>query len=193
MILAKKAGNLCLSRVFQKNKGMKKNGLEPLMCENPEILILGSLPGDKSLELQEYYGHPRNRFWKVIAAIGNYIEPVTYDEKIGMLAKANIILWDVYQAADRAGSMDADIKHGDFNDIFSLLAKYPTIKTIALNGKTAEKAFYSYNRTHQVEAQNVTQKITICPMPSTSPANASWTLEKLVPVWKRIYWDVFFN
>lgn len=172
---------------------MKKNGLEPLMCENPEILILGSLPGDKSLELQEYYGHPRNRFWKVIAAIGNYIEPETYVEKLGMLAKANIVLWDVYQAADRVGSMDADIKHGDFNDIFGLLAKHPTIKTIALNGKTAEKAFYSYNRAHQVEAQKVAQKITICPMPSTSPANASWTLEKLVPVWQRIYQSGFYD
>ncbi len=172
---------------------MKKNGLEPLMCENPEILILGSLPGDKSLELQEYYGHPRNRFWKVIAAIGNYIEPKTYSEKIGMLTKANIVLWDVYQAADHVGSMDADIKHGNFNDIFGLLAKYPTIKTIALNGKTAEKAFYSYNRTHQVDAQAVTQKITICPMPSTSPANASWTMDKLVPVWQRIYQSGFYD
>ena len=172
---------------------MKKNGLEPLMCENPEVLILGSLPGDKSLELQEYYGHPRNRFWKVIAAIGNYIEPVTYAEKKAMLSKANIVIWDVYEAAERDGSMDADIKHGEFNDIFGLLAKYPTIKTIALNGKTAEKAFWAYNRTHQAEAAAVEQKITICPMPSTSPANASWTMDKLLLAWRQIFCTGFYD
>ena len=95
-----------------------KTGLAPLICSEPEILILGSLPGDESIRRQEYYGHPRNRFWRIISAILGEVEPTDYAAKKAMLAGGNIILWDVYHAADREGSMDADIKKGQYNDIF---------------------------------------------------------------------------
>lgn len=165
---------------------MRKTGLAPLLCDNPRILVLGSLPGDRSLELQEYYGHARNRFWKVIAAVAGEDEPVSYEEKKAMLRRADIALWDIYQAAEREGSLDADIRHGAFNDILGLLKEYPTIRTIACNGRTAENAFAAYLKAHASQAGTVMHDIEVHPMPSTSPANAGWTLDRLVEKWKLI-------
>lgn len=168
-------------------EAMKKIGLAPLLCDNPRILVLGSLPGDRSLELQEYYGHTRNRFWKVIAAVSGEDEPASYEEKKAMLRRAGIALWDIYQAAEREGSLDADIRQGAFNDILGLLEKYPTIRTIACNGRTAENAFITYLKAHASQARTVMQDIEVHPMPSTSPANAGWSLERLVEKWKLIF------
>ena len=167
-------------------KTNKKQGLAPLLCPVPKILVLGSLPGDESLRRQEYYGHPRNRFWKVISAILNEPEPENYAAKKALLSSGSIALWDVYQAADREGSMDADIRHGEFNDIFGLLEEYPSIKAIGLNGGKAEKAFQEYCSKHQAQLQRQDRDLMIYALPSTSPANASWTMDKLVPVWKEL-------
>lgn len=122
----------------------RKTGLGPLVCDGPRVLILGSLPGDRSLELQEYYGHPQNRFWKVIAAIHGLTCPADYAGKKAMLARCRIALWDIYHAASRPGSMDSDIRAGEFNDIAELLRRYPSIRTIALNGSAAARGFDKY-------------------------------------------------
>lgn len=197
----------------------RKTGLSPLVCENPRLLILGSLPGDRSLEMQQYYGHPQNRFWKVIAAIHGLPCPSDYGAKKEMLAACRIVLWDVYHAASRPGSMDADIRKGEFNDIAGLLLRFPGIDTIALNGSAAATGFDKYLRmtgavispaepvTRQAEAvtrqaEAVTtyevdgiraacaeisgRRLHILHLPSTSPANARWTPDKLISVWKHI-------
>ena len=122
----------------------RKTGLGPLLCNGPKVLILGSLPGDRSLELQEYYGHPQNRFWKVIAAIHGLHCPADYAGKKAMLARCRIALWDIYHAASRPGSMDSDIRAGEFNDIAGLLHRFPSIRTIALNGSAAAGGFDKY-------------------------------------------------
>lgn len=122
----------------------RKTGLGPLLCNGPKVLILGSLPGDRSLELQEYYGHPQNRFWKVIAAIHGLPCPADYAGKKAMLARCRIALWDIYHAASRPGSMDSDIRAGEFNDIAELLRCYPSIRIIALNGSAAARGFDRY-------------------------------------------------
>lgn len=176
----------------------RKTGLAPLLCENPQLLILGSLPGDRSLELQEYYGHPQNRFWRVIAAVHGLPCPSGYEQKKAMLARCRIALWDIYHAASRPGSMDADIRQAEFNDIAGLLAEFPEIAAVALNGSTAAKGFDRYIASSAglsvVYAETPTdgdrsivriasRSLSVLRLPSTSPANARWTFGKLAGAW----------
>lgn len=164
---------------------MSKQGLPPLLCGNPRILILGSLPGDRSIEMQQYYGHPRNRFWQVMSSVLGKPLPEDYEGKKRLLSDAGIILWDVYQSAEREGSLDSNIKEPSFNDLLTLLKENPTIRVIAANGKTAERAFFEWSDSVCFKAQGRV----FYGMPSTSPANAGWTLDKLVDAWRRILVD----
>ena len=179
----------------------RKTGLGPLLCNGPKVLILGSLPGDRSLELQEYYGHPQNRFWKVIAAIHGLPCPTDYAGKKAMLARCRIALWDIYHAASRPGSMDADIRHAEFNDIAGLLVDFPEIGAVALNGGTAAKGFDRYIASSPVlilgHAETPSsgdrsllriadRRLSVLRLPSTSPANARWTFGKLAGAWEVI-------
>ena len=90
----------------------RSHSFPPLICEDAEILILGSLPGKKSIELKEYYGHPRNRMWKILCAITNCDLPTDYGSKKIFLQKNKIGLWDVASSAERKGSLDSNIKIG---------------------------------------------------------------------------------
>ena len=188
----------------------RKTGLAPLLCPHPRLLILGSLPGDRSLELQEYYGHPQNRFWKVLAAVHGLPCPDSYEQKKAMLAHCCIALWDIYHAASRPGSMDADIRHAEFNDIAGLLADFPEIGAVALNGSTAAKGFDAWltsvaeeysedfpSTSAEAAKENSGgttlrlpdgsfRRLRILRLPSTSPANARWSPERLADAWKCI-------
>ena len=171
---------------------MKKNEIHPfppVYDERSEILILGSFPSVKSREENFFYGHPRNRFWQVMSSVLGKPLPEDYEAKKKLLSGAGIILWDVYHSAEREGSLDSDIREPEFNDLFTLLKENPTIRVIAANGKTAERAFFKWNDSVLYKAQEVSQNIVVYGMPSTSPANASWTLRKLVNQWKRILID----
>ena len=116
---------------------------KPSVDNNSKILILGSMPGVKSLEEQQYYAHPQNRFWKVMVSICD--EPklyeLNYDLKLKTLLKNNIALWDTIKSCKRDGSLDSDIQNETPNDIRKLLKKYPNIKTICLNGNKSYSAF----------------------------------------------------
>lgn len=164
-----------------------KQGLEPLVCNEPRILILGSLPGDISIESQEYYANPRNFFWKTIATITGTPEPVSYPAKKEMLAKSHIALWDVYASAERSGSSDSKIRGGEFNDIAGLVAQNPTISTIAFNGNKAFDSFGKYLR--QCPGTSYLESLRGCPCPSTSPAVrcAGVTFDDLINRWKEIF------
>lgn len=118
-----------------------KQGLEPLVCNEPKILILGSLPGDISIESQEYYANHKNFFWRIIATITGSPVPLSYPAKKEMLAQSHIALWDVYAAAERTGSSDGNIRGGEFNDIVGFIRKNPTISTIVFNGKKAATSY----------------------------------------------------
>lgn len=155
-----------------------KKSFEPISGPNTTILILGSMPGDKSLELSEYYGHARNRFWKVIAAITSNPLPLTYDEKKELLAQTNIGLWDVVHTADRKGSLDTAIKNEIPNDIDGFITRHPELKVIAFNGAKSEALFNSYFKRKE--------GIRYVSLPSTSPANAAISFEKLCTVWQKI-------
>ena len=149
----------------------------PLFDNNSKILILGSFPSVKSREQKFFYGHPQNRFWKVISSVFEKDVPITIEEKKIFLLQNNIALWDVVKSCDISGSSDSSIKNVIPNDLSSIL-NFSEIKCIFVNGKTAEKYYNKYIR----DAIGINA---IC-LPSTSPANASWNLERLINSWKII-------
>jgi len=151
----------------------------PIINKDTKILILGSLPGKKSLELREYYGHPRNRLWEILAHINNNQIPQSYESKKEFLFKYNIGLWDVAHSAYREGSLDANIKKERPNDIESLLESHESIRVIGFNGKKAEKMFYKFFK-------EKTQRRYV-PLPSTSPANMAINFEEMCRRWSDLF------
>ena len=148
--------------------------IPPLYDENSRILILGSFPSVKSREECFFYGHPQNRFWKVTSAVFGEDAPQTIDEKKAFLLRNHIALWDVIGSCDIVGSSDSSIKNVTPNDL-SIILKNADIKQIYVNGKTAYKYYVKYT-------EEKTGRSAIS-LPSTSPANAAWTLDKLVSEW----------
>ena len=150
----------------------------PSIDNNSKVLILGSMPGVKSLEEQQYYAHPQNRFWKVMGHILGEpkLHEFNYGTKLKTLLKDNIALWDTIKSCRREGSLDSDIQNETPNDIRKLLKNYPNIKKICLNGNKSYSAFKKY-------FPDLLKKYSCRKMPSTSPANARYSLEKLVEEW----------
>ena len=146
----------------------------PVYDEHSKILILGSLPSVKSREAGFYYGHPQNRFWKVLAAVLSCPVSVSIQEKKEMLLEHRIALWDVIESCDIVGSSDSSIKNVVPADVGMLLEK-AAIDRIYANGKKAESLYrkYIFPKT----------KMPVTALPSTSPANAAWSLEKLAEMW----------
>ncbi len=148
----------------------------PIYSGTSKILILGSFPSVKSREQNFYYGHPQNRFWKVVSSILNEPLPTTVEEKKAMLLKHDIAAWDVIYSCDIKGSSDSSIRNVVPTDI-ALLVKKTRITKIYCNGKTSGKLFEKYQES-KVGISAVT-------LPSTSPANAAFSLERLIEEWKR--------
>ena len=148
---------------------------EPIFDERSRILILGTLPSVKSREGQFYYHHPQNRFWKVLAKICKAEPPATIAEKKAMLLEHGIAIWDVVQSCDIIGSSDSSIKNVTPADLSVILRQAP-VKTIFLNGGKAWDLYQKY-------CAGMTE-LPAVKLPSTSPANAAWSLEKLVTVWE---------
>lgn len=151
--------------------------IEPIFDSDSRILILGTFPSVKSRQTGFYYGHPYNRFWKVIASIVNYDVPQNIEQKKAMLLKNNIALWDVIKSCDIAGSSDSSIKNVVPNDLRIILSNC-NISNIYANGNTAGKLYNKYIK------PNSGREIIV--LPSTSPANASYSLEKLIDSWECI-------
>lgn len=156
---------------------MIKHPFPPLYDSNSKILILGSFPSVKSREQMFFYGHPQNRFWKVIAAVFECDLPTTIDEKRDFLLVNNIALWDVIASCDIVGSSDSSIKNVVPNDLSEIL-NGSNVEKIFVNGKTSEKYYNKYTR-------DVVGREAIC-LPSTSPANAAWSLDRLIDAWRVI-------
>ncbi len=153
---------------------MINHPIKPIFDKNSKILILGSFPSQKSREQMFFYGHPQNRFWRVLAAVFEQKLPETIEEKKQFLLSNHIALWDVIASCDIEGSADSSIRNVVPNDLNEILSS-ASIKQIFVNGKTAEKYYKKYATVGEA----------IC-LPSTSPANAAWSLEKLVSVWRII-------
>ena len=151
--------------------------ITPVYNENSKILILGSFPSVKSREQGFFYGHPQNRFWKVVAAVHDCAVPVTVEEKRAFLLEHGIAVWDVIQSCEIVGSSDSSIKDAVANDLRVILDA-ADIRQIFVNGKKAEELYKKY----------IAPKIgrdAVC-LPSTSPANAAWSVERLVAEWRKI-------
>ncbi|WP_044957192.1 DNA-deoxyinosine glycosylase [Butyrivibrio sp. LC3010] len=151
--------------------------IEPIYDYNSNILILGSFPSVKSREEGFFYGHKQNRFWKIVSKVFEEEEPRTIEEKKALLIRNKIALWDVIQSCDIVGSSDASITNVVPNDL-SVILNTADIKAIYVNGKTALKYYKKYT-------EPVIKRPAIC-LPSTSPANAAWNMEKLLTAWKCI-------
>lgn len=158
---------------------------EPVFDEHSRILILGTFPSVKSRENQFYYGHPQNRFWKVLAGVMSKcggeshmdLVPKTIEEKKAFLLKYHIAIWDVIAGCDIVGSSDSSIRNVIPNDMNVILTKAP-IRQIFANGG---KAYELYQRYSFAGTQREIVKL-----PSTSPANAAFGLDRLVEEWKII-------
>lgn len=150
---------------------------EPVFNMDSKILILGSFPSVKSRENNFYYGHPQNRFWKVLAQIFEVEVPRTIDEKKAFLLEHHIAVWDVIGSCTIIGSSDSTIKEVVVND-FSKVLESSAIEKIYVNGGKAYELYHKY-----AEMQTGIQAIKL---PSTSPANAAWSLDRLCSEWRKI-------
>lgn len=157
---------------------MKSFSFAPISSPTSKILILGTMPGTKSLELNQYYGHNQNNFWKFMFEILKEEFSQNYEERKNLLIKNNIALWDVLQFCDRVGSLDSAIKNEIANDFEQFLETHSQITTILFNGQKAASFFKKY-----VHLKNEYQTYTL---PSTSPANASKTFQSKLDEWKII-------
>ena len=151
--------------------------IAPVFDENSRVLVLGSFPSVKSREEMFFYGHPQNRFWRVTAAVFGAETPKNVAEKREFLLSHGIALWDVLASCDIEGSADSTIKNAVPNDLSQILAT-AKIEKIFVNGKTAEKYYNKYMK-------KALGRDAVC-LPSTSPANAAWSAEKLEEAWSVI-------
>ena len=154
------------------------HSFEPVYDKASEILILGTLPSVKSRENNFYYGHKQNRFWKVLATLLKEPVPDTIEEKKAMLLAHRIALWDVIQSCEIEGSSDASIRNVIPNDLSEIL-KTADIQVIYTNGGKAYELYQKYIfPVNGIKADK---------LPSTSPANAGYSLERLKEAWSKIY------
>lgn len=155
------------------------SSFKPIIDENSRVLILGSIPSVKSLEKGQYYGNPRNQFWKLIYLIFNEEIDESYSNRVRFLLGHSIALWDVICDCYREGSLDSNIKNAKVNDFKMLFKKYPNIKYIFFNGSKAESLFIK-----KVDGELLREKV-LFKLPSSSPARAI-PIETKLTYWKRI-------
>ncbi len=159
-------------------------GFPPIAYPDAKILILGSMPGQKSLEENQYYAHPRNSFWPIMCKLLSADKDINYEQRKQLLHENKIALWDVLKSCFREGSLDSDIDHSSIepNDFISFFNDHSKIKTIFFNGIKAEQLF-NKNILKTLEQQH--QNIKYYRLPSTSPAHAAMSTEQ-----KLLKWDI---
>ena len=151
--------------------------IAPVFDKDSKVLILGSFPSVKSREEGFFYGHPQNRFWKVTSQVFGEELPVTIDEKKAFLIRNHLAVWDVIGSCEIEGSSDSSIRNVTVNDL-SVILDTADIRAIFLNGKKAEQYYKKY-------IFPALKRDAVC-LPSTSPANAAWSLDKLTDAWRVI-------
>lgn len=161
----------------------QNTGFPPIAKSDAKILILGSMPGVKSFEKNQYYANPRNAFWSIMAKLLNSDEVLNYQQRKQLLINNRIALWDVLKSCYRKGSLDSNIDHSTIiaNDFNLFLSKHKQVKTIFFNGGETEKLFKKY-----VMKELNNKEIEYFKLPSTSPAHAAMTMEQKLLKWRVI-------
>lgn len=161
-----------------------KRGFSSIVDDNSHILILGSMPGEESLRLLQYYAHPRNTFWRIIGSLFSFDYHISYENRVKELKKNNVAVWDVMKKCQREGSLDSNIKNDTIeeNDFVQFFSKYLNIKYVFFNGSKAEQEF---NRRVLPKLQN-REKFHFEKLPSTSPAMAMLNFDQKLKHWEKI-------
>jgi len=153
-------------------------GLAPLIDHRTRLVVLGSFPGVASLQAGQYYAHPRNHFWPVLSALWNVdLRPMPYSQRLQEVLKHGLGIWDVYAHCRREGSLDSAIEDAEFNDLAGLKQRAPQLQAIAHNGGESARAM-RFTRSLGVD---------VIRLPSTSPANASWSFERKLAAWREAF------
>ena len=153
-------------------------GLAPVIARHARLVVLGSFPGAASLAAQQYYAHPRNHFWPILSAIwGVELAGLPYPKRLAELRRRSLGLWDVYAACRREGSLDSAIEAAEPNDLARLLQLAPGLRAVAHNGGESARAM-AITRGLGLE---------VLRLPSTSPANASWSFERKLAAWRAAF------
>ncbi|WP_374562413.1 DNA-deoxyinosine glycosylase [Ideonella sp.] len=153
-------------------------GLAPVIAPETKLVVLGSFPGAASLKAQQYYGHPRNHFWPIVGALlGVDLVAMPYDERLATIRHRGLGLWDVYAACLREGSLDSAIEAAEHNDLTQLRQQAPGLVAIAHNGGESARSM------------RITSALglPVYRLPSTSPANASWSFERKLAAWREVF------
>lgn len=156
-------------------------GFAPVAAPGARVLVLGSMPGVESLKQARYYAHPRNAFWPIAAQVLGFDPALDYPHRLAALQAAGVALWDVLQACERPGSLDANIRHDTLvpNDFAAFLRAYPTIDRVCFNGAKAATLF----RRHVLPTLSTT--LDFHDLPSTSPAHAAASYEQKLAAWRQ--------
>jgi hypoxanthine-DNA glycosylase len=153
-------------------------GLAPVIARDTRLIVLGSFPGAASLAAGQYYAHPRNSFWRLLGAIWSVdLVALPYRRRLAALREHRLGLWDVYAACRREGSLDSAIEEAQLNDLASLKRHAPLLRAIAHNGGESARAM-------RITAQ---LGVPVLRLPSSSPANASWSFERKLDAWRAVF------
>ncbi len=163
---------------FHAHTGARLQGLPPVIARGTRLVILGSFPGVVSLQAQQYYGHPRNHFWPLLSAIwGVDLVSLPYSQRLAAARQRGLGLWDVYASCRRQGSLDSAIESAEFNDLASLRRRAPQLQMVAHNGGESARAM----------KQIVALGLPVQRLPSSSPANASWSFDRKLDAWRAAF------
>lgn len=157
------------------SRGPRLQGLPPVLARHTRCIVLGSFPGEASLARQQYYGHPRNHFWPLLAAVwGVDLVAMPYRRRLAEVRRRGLGIWDVYASCRRDGSLDADIEVAELNDFARLMRRAPHLQLVLHNGGESARA------------ARVLASLGLATrrLPSTSPANASWSFERKLAAWR---------
>ncbi|MDH5538872.1 MAG: DNA-deoxyinosine glycosylase [Rhizobacter sp.] len=153
-------------------------GLPPVIGRATRLLVLGSFPGVASLQAGQYYAHPRNHFWPILSTLWSVdMAAMSYTRRLAEMRARGLGLWDVYARCERQGSLDSAIRQPEFNDLAGLARRAPALQAIAHNGGESARAM----------RQTAALGVVVLKLPSTSPANASWSFERKLAAWRQAF------
>ena len=171
-------------------QGVRLQGLPPVVSPATRVLVLGSFPGGRSLQLRQYYAHPQNHFWPILRALWpqagwpHGVDAADYDQRCACALAQGLGLWDVYASCEREGSLDSAIRAAELNDFAGLLRRCPALSGIAHNG--GESFRHARAVQQSLQEAGLGARVRLHRLPSTSPANASWSFERKLGAWRQL-------